>query len=249
MSFLNSIKSNFSPKFKHWLYQDILTGLTKKGLHITNNLHELKRIIWHDLCAEYDSQNLYQYLQKSGLKFTDDFQLFLKYWQSDEWNHFQGFYHIYSLLSDQSSAEIEHQLNNRKVDFSPISKFLEDEFKICLLFAYDEIATTKSYSMDFDLYKSLGSPQLYQFLKLVTRDEAYHFGNILQVISRNHGHRIPEIKTHLQKLIDWDINEGFYQGTFVLSHEDKNYFTQAFLQSCAENIGDFMTKKLTKNHL
>ncbi|MBI3630868.1 MAG: hypothetical protein HY221_00840 [Candidatus Sungbacteria bacterium] len=70
---------------------------------------------------------------------------------------------------------------------------LYDEFSILLLMGYDEIATTKSYTMDYEFYRAFGHPAFVQWIQLVARDESYHFTNCRKILALNHKNRMPEI--------------------------------------------------------
>ncbi len=215
-----------------WDSNELIGKLTKQDI-ILNNLEveACRELLWNDLCSEYDAENLCLYLKKCGVIFSNDFERFEKIWRRDEFNHYVGFRHIYSILYDEPINEIDKKISAREVSFEPISSLLEDEFKICLLLAYDEIATTKSYSQDYSLYESFGPQQLLTWIKWVARDEAYHFHNCLNIIREVHAPRLPEVSALIDQFISWDLKGDGYKGTFVLDHEGE-YFTEDFLKKC-----------------
>lgn len=191
--------------------------------------------LWNNMISEFDAENFCIYLETENLNLSPEFKAFEFVWRRDEYNHYIGFQHIYSTLYDKPKEEIINSLSNRTVNFQPIREMLEDEFKICLLLAYDEIATTKSYVSDYDFYASFGHSSFLKWIKLVARDEAYHFNNCMELIGKNYYHRTKEINELVNKFIKWDLDKNEYQGTFVLDHAS---YSEDFLTSC----GNIMKK-------
>lgn len=232
---VNSVRA-FKPKSFQWDSMQMLQGITRDDLTINETeILELEELFWNDICSEYDADNFCQFLKKSGIRLSSEFKIFEAIWQRDEWNHYLGFRQIYSLLYQKSCEEIDELVAAREVDFSPILEFLEDEFMICLVLAYDEIATTRSYRMDFELYKSFGPQPLADWIKCVARDEAVHFSNILNIIRLCHSEHIPKVPKFVKKLVDYDLANHDYKGTFVLDHKGY-YFTPDFLYKCSQTI-------------
>lgn len=206
-------------------------------LKVTDKLlEEIHDIIWGDLCAEHDAENFCKYLQQSGMSFTLEFKEMEKLWRRDEFNHYLGFRQLYSLLYHKSFEEIERELATCEPDFIPIKEFLQDEFSICVVLAYDELATTRSYCQDFDFYKLLGSRPIVNWIKYVAKEEAFHYGNALEIIARRHRHRLPELPMLVERLIEYDLEDSKYKSTFVLNHQSRQYFTSNFLCECSDII-------------
>ena len=109
-------------------------------------------------------------------------------------------------------------------------------FFICLLIAYDEILTTKSYATDHELYLSFGHPAFFEWIKQVTRDEAYHFHNAMEVIRLRHSNRINEIPETIELMLNWDLQKNEYAGTFVLDHD---WYSEEFLNWGASVIRNY----------
>jgi rubrerythrin len=131
----------------------ILKEVEPQDIKATDKLlEEIHDTILGDLYAEHDAKNFCEYLQQSGITFTPEFKKMEKSWRLDESNHYQGFCQIYSLLYHKSIEEIERKLAAYQPDFLSIQQFLQDEFSICVVLAYDELATTKAYCQDFELY-------------------------------------------------------------------------------------------------
>lgn len=224
--------SQFVPKSQPWNSDDLIGHIQKSSIKCpVPAINQLQQTFWDNLCSEYDAENFCLFLEKYNVQLSPEFKAFEFVWRRDEYNHYLGFRHIYSILYGKSFEAIETELKQRYVDFNPIKSMLEDEFKICLLLAYDEIATTKSYAEDYGFYSSFGPSELLKWIKLVTRDEAYHFNNCMELIGKNFYDRIAEIPNLVDQFVEWDLNRNEYIGTFVLDHEN---YSINFLQSCAD---------------
>ncbi len=234
--------SEFTPKSLTWSSEAVLQDIARRDFTISDKqVADLEGLFWNDLCSEHDAENICQYMENAGYKYNSSFSAFEKAWRRDEWNHYLGFRKIYSSLYGTPEEQLASRLASREVDFEPIREFLEDEFVFTLVLAYDEIATTKAYSMDHDLYRSFGDPRLHQWIRLVTRDEAFHFHNCMELIRLEHADRISEIPGHVNKFIQWDLGGHDYKGTFVLDHEGY-YFTPNFLNDCGQRIVDYFER-------
>ncbi|WP_009629902.1 hypothetical protein [Synechocystis sp. PCC 7509] len=220
-----------------WNSMAILKEIEPQDIKVTDKLlEELHDIIWGDLYAEHDAENFCEYLQQSGITFTPEFKKMEKLWRIDEFNHYQGFRQIYSLLYHKSFEEIERELAAYQSDFLSIQEFLQDEFSICVVLAYDELATTKAYCQDFELYKLLGSKPIVDWIKYVTKDEAFHYSNAMELIAQRHRHRLPELPMLVERLIKYDLAVSKYKFTFVFNHQNRQYFTSDFLHECSDII-------------
>lgn len=198
-----------------------------------SEIAELEPMLWNDICSEYDGRHFFTWAANSGISFCPAFKEFERLWIADENNHYQGFRMIYSWLYGQSEQDIEDRLQQRAPDFTSLLPLLTDEFFVCLVFAYDEIATARSYGMDIELYRRMGggSTFLESWIRQVARDEAMHFKNITNIITSQYGHRTAEIPSYIDRLIQHDLSETPYTATFVLDHKG-HYFTEEFLQKC-----------------
>ena len=132
--------------------------------------------------------------------------------------------------------EVSHQkMLERTADFSPIEGYLQDEFTICMVLAYDELVTANSCRMDFPLFGAFGDARFLRWIRLVARDEAFHFLNILDVIRRQHAQRIPDAVDVLKRLRRYDGAGHPYLSTFVMDH-DPNRFSADLLDSYCQKI-------------
>ncbi|HLA58245.1 MAG TPA: hypothetical protein VK622_05775 [Puia sp.] len=223
--------TQFTPKSHPWSSDKLIGHININNITLsTETISQFQNVFWDYLCSEYDADNFCLFLDTYNGYLSSDFKAFEYVWRRDEYNHYLGFRHIYSTFYRLPYHEIDAKLKQRHVDFNPILPMLSDEFKICLMLAYDEIATTKSYAADYSFYESFGPKELLKWIKLVTRDEAYHFNNCMELIRKNHFHRIAEIPDLVDQFVNWDLDRNEYVGTFILDH---NNYGIDFLQSCA----------------
>ena len=192
------------------------------------------------MLTEYDAKNLAGYLTTREIEFSPGFLSFKRAWSRDEWNHYLGFRQIYSMLYDEPEDKIAERLEMESGNFEPIAKFLDDEFKVCLVLAYDEIATFKSYLAEFPFYTAL-EMRVFHWFQRVTRDELNHFLNCMEIIRCNHSARISEIASTIDLFIEWDIARHPYVRTFVLDHY---WYSRGFLEHCGELINGYFSKGL-----
>jgi hypothetical protein len=112
---------------------------------------------------------------------------------------------------------------------------LEDELSICLVFAFDEIATYRSYVDDYPFYDRCSAPQLGRWIRHVARDECLHFTNFVRLVRENHAERVCECGNILDEILAYDRSAEAYFGTFVLDHSGPQ-FTDEFLEDCASRL-------------
>ncbi len=98
--------------------------------------------------------------------------------------------------------------------------------------AFDVIATTKAYQDARERwYPRFCNPKVLDWIRLVARDEAFHFQNLLNVIVSGHFDRLHEAAALLDELIRADLAGIGYRATFVLDHQGQQY-SPDFLESC-----------------
>jgi hypothetical protein len=138
------------------------------------NEKSLAEILWHEICSEYDARRFAQHIHESGMVLSREFLRFEKAWLRDENAHYIGFRNLYSIMYSKPAAELAKSVRGRKSGFSELVPFIEDEFRVCVLLAYDEMVTARAYAADFAIYDSLGDANLSQWLRKVCRDEIHH---------------------------------------------------------------------------
>ncbi len=210
----------WSPRAQDWDAAAYLCGLSRADLCLGGeDLSKLEEFLWFDLCAEYDSRHLHALLQQLPISFTDDFRCFERLWFRDEVNHERGFRQLYQLIFPTDDAVLDARLAERVPDFSPFVEFIEDELSLCVVFAYDELATCHAYRGDLPLYRRIHSGVLPRWLQLIILDEAYHYRNALEIAVRRHSDRRVEIPAIIERCVDYDLRQAPYTGTFIFDHE------------------------------
>ena len=166
----------YRPRRRNWKPADVFRGVHRGSVTGVSQktLDEFEPILWNDLTSEYDSHLLNRRVLDNPAKFSDEFVSFLEPWLADETNHYLGQRQIYSIFFGESVESIEARTKARVSDFSGIEPFLEDEFKLCLLLAYDEIVSTYAYHRDIPFYASLGAEPFNEWIVRIKRDEATH---------------------------------------------------------------------------
>lgn len=206
--------TSFIPKSISWSSSEILQGLKRENISLSNEaLEQFRNVIWGDLCAEHDAENFCCLVERHGGDRSPEFIAFERSWRRDEFNHYLGFRSLYCMMYGVSEATVTQNLKEREVNFEPLKDFLKDEFLIALTIAYDEIATTRAYAVDHEMYRSLGNKAFETWIKNVTRDKGIHFCNCLEVVKRCHSKRINEIPEIVEELIKWNLQRNTYKAS------------------------------------
>ena len=134
--------NNSFPLFKPWdalaLLRDVQRKAFKPGTEVFS---EATNLFFFDLVTEHDSQNFSSYLgllREEGVQFSAEFDAFEAAWRQDEWNHYLGYRRLYTICSGRDEDDVHRETIGRKADFQPMAPLLDEEFKICLVLAYDE---------------------------------------------------------------------------------------------------------------
>ncbi len=232
----------YESKSRPWSALEVLLPVTQGAISLSQQARDdVEPILWNDLCSEYDAEHFCVMLEESGLKFSDEFISFEKVWRRDEYNHYLGFRRIYSLFYREDEEAITERLKRRKPDFTDMTEFITDEFKLCLILAYDELATTRAYGEDVPFYKSIGPDAFNVWIKNVRADEAVHYLNCIRVAQVRHHDHLSEAKDILQRILELDLNTKEYYATFILDHKGPP-FTPEMLQGCVDTIVDVLHK-------
>lgn len=228
-------------RMARWHSATVLEDFAKEDVGLSHEeVAERKEFLWNAMLTEYDAKNLSEYLTTRGIEFSREFLSFKRAWSRDEWNHYLGFRQIYSMLYDEPEDKIAERLEAEPGNFDLISKFLDDEFGVCLMLAYDEIATFRSYLAEFPFYTALDT-SVFRWFQRVARDELNHFLNCMELIRCKHPERVQEIADTVDLFIKWDIARHPYVRTFVLDHY---WYSRKFLEHCKKLITDYFTKGL-----
>jgi hypothetical protein len=234
----------YESKSRPWNALELLEGISAKDIHLSEDVREeFERLIWHDLCSEYDAEHFCLMLEDSGLSFSEEFISFEKVWRRDEYNHYLGMRRIYHLLHGEDEQSITERLKQRVPDFADMKEFFTDEFKLCIVLAYDELVSTRAYNEDVPLYRSLGPKEFNTWIQNVRGDEALHYLNSLRVAQARHRERLPEAGAILQRILEIDLSEDKrYQATFILDHTGLPAFTPQLLRECADTVLEVLSR-------
>ena len=213
-------QTTFVPRRGDWDAAALFEGVTRDDVALSDReVASLEQFFWFDLCAEWDSRNLHRHLHERGDEYSPEFLAFEEAWYLDEINHAEGFLAIYAMLYGEERAATIARLEAREPAFEELASFFGDEFRLALLFAYDELATTRAYKLDAELYDRMGHPVFSDWIRRLLRDEGYHHANAVEVIRRLHAHRLGEVSRHVADFVSWDSGHNKYQATFLFDHE------------------------------
>jgi hypothetical protein len=233
------------PRAQEWDAGEYLSELSRSDLQFANeNLSELEDFLWFDLCAEHDSRHLHAYLQGLPIPYTDDFRAFERLWFRDEVNHEKGFRRLYQLVSSTDDSDLDARLAKRVPDFTPFQDFVQDELSLCVVFAYDELATCHAYRGDLPLYRRLNSEVLPRWLQHIILDEAYHHRNALEIVVRHYGDRREEVARIIDRCVEYDMRQPPYRGTFIFDHEWEGVGPE-FFRSNGARVMDLFDRAFT----
>ncbi|MEZ6195685.1 MAG: hypothetical protein R3F20_08135 [Planctomycetota bacterium] len=221
----------FAPRTGDWCARDLLEGLERADVALDDaEVAELEPFFWFDICAEYDARNLHRHLAAGGVDFSPEFRAFEEAWYRDEMNHYRGFLELYCRLYGADADEVAARVAAREPEFEPIDRFLDDEFRLAALFAYDELATTRAYFVDFELYRRMTDPRLMRFIRLLVRDESFHYQNAVAVLRHRHADRLAELPSVVDEFVRFDLGGHRYRGTFLFDHDwehiDRDFFRE-----------------------
>lgn len=229
--------SKIEAKSGPWDSEALLCGLRNADFSNSNNdLNYYKPIIWNDLCSEYDSLFFRNELARMPFAVSSDLEAIIPSWRADEDNHYRGLRRIFPLMYGGSSEDIDSELSRRVPDFTPLAAFMTSELRLCLLLAFDEVVTLRSYVDDYQFYDAFGAPALSNWIRRVVRDESLHFSNFVTLIGKCHAHDAEiEAEAIVHEILSHDLRAGTYGATFVLDHTGPQ-FTAGFLEVCAKTL-------------
>lgn len=227
----------YQPHRKPWNAELLLGQIDPSTVNLDPDTRDhLRTFLWYDLCAESDSANLYAELCARG-PYSNAFNVFLDAWYADEKNHAQGFAMLHEILFGEHRRAAMSRARARPSDFSLLADFLDDEFKLSVLFAYDEFASVMTYEKDV-FYRELGSPIFVDWIRRVRADEALHFGNLVKLLQTFHAHRFAEVPQTLRQILRIENDHHEYQGTFLFDHECPHFLVTAseLNDQCANSV-------------
>lgn len=234
----------YMPRRRAWDARSLLQQIDASAVSLEPAQREsLREFLWYDLCAEADAENLYRVIVEREPPYSQPFLTFLTAWYEDEKNHAAGFSYLNSLLFGSDESELMRLVRDRRCDFTGLGEFLADEFKLCVLFAYDEFASVMTYQKD-TFYKELGSPLFVEWITRVRSDEARHFGNLVVLLQRFHTERFHELRPTLHQILAIENEHRQYAATFLFDHECPHFLVSndELNDTCANSVLQKITR-------
>jgi hypothetical protein len=190
--------------------------------------------------AEYDAEclctELDRRVENGCLTLSPEFREFERLWRRDELDHALGFAKLYSAVYGIDEMDLVVDLRKRSGDFIHFEEFLTDELAVALLIAYDELATTASYTQDAtSFYPVFSCPPLVSWIRRLAADEAKHYINLVNVIRTVHRGRLGDCEQILDRIVALDKRKLPYAGTFALDHDD-DQFSSELLDECRSQL-------------
>jgi hypothetical protein len=170
----------------YWRVEDLFSNINPSDILL--NEHEKKRLLSlfiADMSVEYDAKKLFNFIT-NNLKISQELEHLLKPWQYEELKHADAFRKIIIIIYQIDEQMLLNDLQKRTCNFKPYENILDDEFKICVLLAYDECSTTIAYRKD-SFYQHMGPDAFKKWHRFVIADEARHLKNAVPHIpQQNH---------------------------------------------------------------
>ncbi len=216
--------SNYTPLHHIWSSEELLSKIDKRQILLSSaDLAKYYNHLFNQLQAESDSSNLYKELLLNH-SISNDLRKFLDVWYPEELNHAEGFYKMLNIFFEEKVQDVKRRIesNHKESDFKRLQTFINDEFKLCVLFAYDEYATLMDYKK-MSFYKLVGPPELVEWVTKVMKDEARHFVNLVKLIHHNYQNRTHETADVLNQILDIERSLKDYHFTFLLDHPHRDF--------------------------
>ena len=238
------MEEKYRPLARNWCALALFDSLDKNKIKIdTQFKNNYRKFLICDLQAESDATNLYKKLTENKF-YSQEFFSFITVWYRDELNHAAGFRKILHLLYGDDEEDLVRLMSKRKANFEELEHFLDDEFKLCVLFAYDECASTMTYKKD-NFYHTLGLSEFSEWIKRLVRDEARHFINAVKLIHHKHSHRLSEVQNVINEILAFENSGASYKATFLFDHDGEHFLLNSdeLNNECAKKVYNMITRK------
>lgn len=228
--------THYVPLHRRWLAKDLFAKVQRRDVILSDEqLEQCRGYFMGHLQAESDSSNLYRELIQHHAM-SGELGDFLRVWHIEEQNHAKGFYIILQLLYGDDESQLRSEIELKPANFDYLKNFFDDEFKLCVLFAFDEYATIMDYKKN-TIYSQLGPQVFVDWGDKVIKDEARHFMNAIKLIHHKHQARIGETEAVLQHILQIEKDLSTYQHTFLFDHDEKFLLSYAELEKvCATRV-------------
>lgn len=207
---------------------------------------QLHDTLWHSLSSEYDARHLSTFLRESALDLSGAFWSLESAWAEDEHRHYRALRWLYSHIYSVDESQLDAQLQQRQPNFDPLRPLLRDEFSLCVILAFDELASARSYARDRARFRPLGTAAVRLF-HWAARDEFLHCRNAVDLVRARHADRLADVPTVLAQAIAHDTSpQRRYDATFLLDQipdSEENSLDEAFLRECADKVDRYLRAK------
>lgn len=203
--------------------------------------------VWADLVAEYDARLLMDELVTRG-PHSPGMEHFLAAWAADEERHTDGLTWLYCRAFGVDPAEVGERLASRAGRFDSFEGFLDDEFRLATMVAYDEAMSTHGYGADLPFYSSLGRTGAERaayasLLRELRADEAMHYRNAVELLAEQHADRAGEVAGVMDEVIALDAAQDEYQGAFLLDHAS-DQFSEGSMRRVGRAVAGTIERRL-----
>lgn len=208
---------------RHWSSKALFNQLAGSGWVNPGIDQKYKAFFLADLESEYDAVNLYCHLYPRRRQLSPLAVRYLDVWFSDERNHADGFLELNRLLFALDEQEIMDVLRSRTSDFGQLEELLSCEFKLLLMFAYDEYVSVKTYRKD-TFYNEFGHPGFNVWIKNLIADETVHFANAIRILKVVHASSLCNAEQVLRSIVEMEGTA--YRNTFLMDHDGPHFLLE-----------------------
>ena len=243
---MTQLNRPYRARRRHWNVEELKALIPGSAGDLGERVESVDRArLWTDLVAEYDARFLQRELmRRASGRYSHEFLAFIEAWALDEEKHADGLCHVYCAVCGEDAGSVQSRLKSRQPDFASFSSILDDEFRLAVLFAYDEAMSTRGYGEDIPFYASLGPPAIEALLRHLRADEAIHYANAVDLLAYRHRHRAEDVRAAMDEIVELDAHQDAYQGTFVLDHAT-DQFSRTTMRTVGDKVAAVIERRLT----